>query len=190
MQLGLPVLSWPRRGLPLRLPRRPQILAPGESPPPGGAGLRRLQRGLVDVHFPNADKMRLVLDNLSTRSAGALCQTSQAGCSPQKSPRQNGPRLPGFIRRVDRVDPPADVENDASFVKGLCASGDRSVVADVAAQGQRLERRRPHSDRRLLQPGEVDVSENQIRAPAREALGAAKTDARGRAGDQQPLAMI
>ena len=32
-------------------------------------------RDLVDVHFPNAEKIRLVLDNLSTHSAGALYQT-------------------------------------------------------------------------------------------------------------------
>ncbi len=35
-------------------------------------------RDLVDVHFPNAEKIRLVLDNLSTHSAGALYQTFPA----------------------------------------------------------------------------------------------------------------
>lgn len=35
-------------------------------------------RDLVDIHFPNAEKIRLVLDNLSTHSASALYQTFPA----------------------------------------------------------------------------------------------------------------
>jgi transposase len=35
-------------------------------------------RDLVDVHFPNVEKIRLVLDNLSTHSASALYQTFPA----------------------------------------------------------------------------------------------------------------
>jgi hypothetical protein len=35
-------------------------------------------RELVDVHFPSAKRIRVVLDNLSTHSAGALYQTFPA----------------------------------------------------------------------------------------------------------------
>ena len=34
-------------------------------------------RDLTDVHYPEAQRIRVVLDNLSTHSAGALYQTSQ-----------------------------------------------------------------------------------------------------------------
>jgi hypothetical protein len=35
-------------------------------------------RDLADVHYPGADRIRVVLDNLSTHSAGALYQTFPA----------------------------------------------------------------------------------------------------------------
>jgi hypothetical protein len=35
-------------------------------------------RDLADVHFPKAARIRVVLDNLSTHSAGALYQTFPA----------------------------------------------------------------------------------------------------------------
>ena len=189
MQLGLPVLSWPRRGLPLRLPRRPQILAPGESPPPGGAGLRRLharsRRRPLPERREKAPRARQPVDPLGRR---ALPDLTSGMFTPEKpAPKWAAPSRLHSTARSCR--PACRRRERRQLRQGACASGDRSVVADVAAQGQRLERRRPHSDRRLLQPGEVDVSENQIRAPAREALGAAKIDARGRAGDQHPLAM-
>ena len=36
-------------------------------------------RDLVDIHYPRAERIRLVLDNLSTHSAGALYQAFPAG---------------------------------------------------------------------------------------------------------------
>ena len=35
-------------------------------------------RDLADVHYPGADRIRVVLDNLSTHSAGALYKTFPA----------------------------------------------------------------------------------------------------------------
>src|SRR3546814_3497893 len=35
-------------------------------------------RDLVDLHYPQAEQIRVVLDNLSTHSAGALYQVFQA----------------------------------------------------------------------------------------------------------------
>ena len=40
--------------------------------------LCRLHRDLTDFHFPGAERIRVVLDNLSTHSAGALYQTFPA----------------------------------------------------------------------------------------------------------------
>jgi DDE superfamily endonuclease len=34
-----------------------------------------MQREISDVHFPKAEKIRVVMDNLSTHSASALYQT-------------------------------------------------------------------------------------------------------------------
>jgi hypothetical protein len=31
-------------------------------------------RDLADIHYPNADRIRVVMDNLSTHTAGALCE--------------------------------------------------------------------------------------------------------------------
>src|SRR5207245_9453995 len=36
-------------------------------------------RELADVHFPKAERIRVVMDNLSTHSAGALYQAFPAG---------------------------------------------------------------------------------------------------------------
>jgi transposase len=42
------------------------------------ADFARAMRDLVDVHYPGADKIRVVLDNLSTHTAGAVYQTFPA----------------------------------------------------------------------------------------------------------------
>src|SRR3979411_1080588 len=47
-------------------------------------------RDLTDVHYPGAERIRVVLDNLSTHSAGALYQTFPAAEDPR------GPRLLQF----------------------------------------------------------------------------------------------
>ena len=66
---------------PVCLPRRPSALASSQKPAPAKAGVtdRRTNidfaecmRELVDIHYPDAPLIRVVMDNLSTHSAGAL----------------------------------------------------------------------------------------------------------------------
>jgi transposase len=65
----------------LRRPRREPALAQGREPAPAKAGVTERRaakdyaqrmRELVDVHYPDAECIRVVQDNLSTHSAGAL----------------------------------------------------------------------------------------------------------------------
>src|SRR5271166_6971484 len=65
-----------RHRQPVRLPRCEPPLAQGQGhrAPHGG----RCMRELTDLHYPKAERIRVVLDNLSTHSAAALYQTFSA----------------------------------------------------------------------------------------------------------------
>ena len=47
-----------------------------------GRDFAQCMRELVDIHYPHAEQIRVVLDNLSTHSAGALYETFPAPRSP------------------------------------------------------------------------------------------------------------
>jgi transposase len=64
---------------PVRLSRCAPLLAQGEGHRARAAeDFAACMRELADVHYPKAERIRVVLDNLSTHSAGALYQAFQA----------------------------------------------------------------------------------------------------------------
>jgi hypothetical protein len=61
------------------LPRRASALAQGQGPEQRAAqDFAACRRDLVDLHYPQADVVRVVLDNLSTHSPGALYEAFPA----------------------------------------------------------------------------------------------------------------
>ena len=65
-------------GQSLRSPRRASSLAQGQSHrAASGRRLRPMHAHLVDIHYPDAEIIRVVQDNLSTHSTGALDQRSR-----------------------------------------------------------------------------------------------------------------
>jgi hypothetical protein len=62
-------------------------------------------RELADVHYPEAERIRVVLDNLSTHSAGALYQTLTERTLAQVPPGPRGER--GIVGNSSRVARPA-----------------------------------------------------------------------------------
>src|SRR5712692_8476625 len=86
-------------------------------------------RELVDVHYPQADLLRVVLDNLSTHSAGALYEAFPA------------PEARRLLRRLEYVPKHASwlnmVEIEIGVLRGQCLDrriGERPrLVAEIAA---------------------------------------------------------
>jgi hypothetical protein len=84
-------------------------------------------RELVDAHFPNAEKIRLVLDNLSTHSAAALYQTFPA------------PEARRILRRVEFHYTPRHaswlnlVEIEIGILRGQCASIAASIAENFSS---------------------------------------------------------
>ena len=64
----------------VRVPRRQPSLAQGESHRASGTAMDSAvcMRELADLHYPKAERIRVVLDNLSTHSAGAFYQAFPA----------------------------------------------------------------------------------------------------------------
>jgi transposase len=78
-----------RYGQPVRLPRRPSALAHGQGQRPAHRTVKvserrtarefaQCMRDLFDLHYPKAELIRVVLDNLSTHSQGALYEVLPA----------------------------------------------------------------------------------------------------------------
>ena len=136
MQLGLPVLSWPRHGQPLRLPRRPQILAPGESPPPGGAGLRRLharsRRRPLPERRENAPRARQPVDPLGRRALPDLT-------SGMFTPEKPAPKWAA----------PSRLHSTARSCRPACRRRERRQLRQGPLCKRRPKRRRRRSQRKV-----------------------------------------
>ena len=88
-------------------------------------------RELIDVHYPQAEKIRVVLDNLSTHSAGALYEAFPA------------PQARRLLRRLEFHYTPKHaswlnmVEIEIGVLRGQCLDrriGERDrLVAEIAA---------------------------------------------------------
>ena len=100
-------------------------------------------RELADVHYPKAERIRVVLDNLSTHSAGALYQAFPAGEARRVLRRLEFHYVPKHASWLNMV------EIEIGVLRGQCL--DRRIdsyerlVAEIAAWETTAQcRRRPH----------------------------------------------
>jgi DDE superfamily endonuclease len=94
-------------------------------------------RELTDVHFPKAERIRVVLDNLSTHSAGALYQAFPAAEARRVLRRLEFHYVPKHASWLNMV------EIEIGVLRGQCL--DRRI----ATQDQLVSDHPMKSDRRL-----------------------------------------
>jgi hypothetical protein len=91
-------------------------------------------RDLADTHYPDADQIRVVMDNLSTHTAGALCETLPAQEAHRILQRLEFHYTPKHASWLNMV------EIEIGVLRGQCLDrriGDRAFLNTEVAAWQR-----------------------------------------------------
>jgi transposase len=100
-------------------------------------------RELVDVHFPTAERIRVVLDNLSTHSASALYQAFQADEARRVSRRLEFHYVPKHASWLNMV------EIEISVLAGQCLDRRIASVAQLVTETALWEQQRNAAGARI-----------------------------------------
>jgi hypothetical protein len=119
------------------------------------ADFAECMRDPVDVHYPQARQIRVVLDNLSTHSAAAIYETFPA-CDARR-----------ILRRLDFHDTPKhaswlNMSRSRSASSGASASTGASAIAIGSAP------KSPHGRKTATPPGPASTGCSQPNAPAQK----------------------
>ena len=110
---------------------------------PGCDRLRGLHARTPDVHFPQAERIRVVLDNLSTHSAAALYQTFPADEARRVLRRLEFHYVPKHASWLNMV------EIEIGVLAGQCLDRRIESIEQLAAETNTWERQRNAAGARI-----------------------------------------